>query len=323
VAACSASSPPVSSGPGAGAGGPADSGTCPQAVSPGNLSGWNSSTKSTGLIPQIVSSEQVCGRNRLLFSFTTIDTGSNGQQQVVSAASPDLTAKVALYDLAEDPNNPAISATGTFIWAIQGTTGLYVIDATYPEAGEWGAEFTTIKNGQTLDTTRVRFDVQATGVMPAIGDRVPSVKTPTAADVGGDIAKIATDPSPDPAFYQVSEDQALAQHKPFVLIFATPAFCTSRICGPTLDKVKAVAAQYPGMTFINVEPYKLQYVNGHLQPVLDANGQLQPTNVTDAFNLLSEPWIFVVDSNGIIRGSFEAVATPDELKAAIDAVKGA
>ena len=38
-----------------------------------------------------------------------------------------------------------------------------------------------------------------------------------------------------PVFYQVSVHDALAAHKPFVLVFATPAFCTSRVCGPTLD----------------------------------------------------------------------------------------
>ena len=90
------------------------------------------------------------------------------------------------------------------------------------------------------------------------------------------MTKISTDTNPDPAFYQTSVADALAAHKPFVLVFATPKFCQTKTCGPTLDKVKAVAAKHPDVTFINVEPYLLEDVDGQLQPVLDAKGNLQP-----------------------------------------------
>src|SRR6478752_6920915 len=109
----------------------------------------------------------------------------------------------------------------------------------------------------------------------AVGQKAPASKTPTVADVGGDVSKISTDPTPDPAFYQTSVADALAAHKPFMLVFATPKFCQTKTCGPTLDKVKAVAAKHPDVTFINVEPYLLEDVDGQLQPKLDAKGNLQ------------------------------------------------
>ncbi len=317
VAACSAAaqgaSPSASPGPSGATGG------CPTTTAPAKIDGWNTKVTATALVPNLISSQQVCGRSRLMFGFTTTATDSSGKQVVVSAGSPDLKASVALYDLAKDPNTPAMSADATFLWAIEGQTGVYVVDVTYPEAGDWGAEFTTSLKGGPPQSIRARYQVQAEGVMPGIGDAVPSVKTATAADVGGDLKQISTDQAPNARFYQTSEDQALSQHKPFVLVFATPAFCTSRICGPTLDKIKALAADYPDLTFINVEPYKMQYTGGHLQPVLDANSQLQPNDAATAFNLLSEPWIYVVDGTGKVTGSFEAVAGPDELKAAIAA----
>ena len=68
--------------------------------------------------------------------------------------------------------------------------------------------------------------------------------------------------------YETSEDAALAAKKPFVLIFATPKFCQTATCGPTLDRLKPVAAAHPELTFINVEPYQLEFTNGALQPVL-------------------------------------------------------
>ena len=95
-----------------------------------------------------------------------------------------------------------------------------------------------------------------------------------------------------------------------MLVFATPKFCTSQQCGPTLDHFKPIAAANPDVTFINVEPYKLKVVDGALQPVLDANGQLQATDVTDEWGLLSEPWIFAVDRErrrpGLVRGDDHA-----------------
>jgi len=320
VAACGTSAASPSAGA---SGGPsAEPGSCRTASAPAKIDGWNAAVGPTNVVPSIISSQQVCGRNRLLFGFTALAKDSNGQQVVVSAGSPDRTARVALFDLANDPANPVATVDGTFLWAIEGKTGLYVADVTYPVAGEWGAEFSTSVSGGPVETIRVRFQVQAEGVTPGLGDLVPSVKTATAADVGGDLRQIATDSSPNPRFYELSEDQALAQHKPFVLVFATPAFCVSQICGPTLDKIKAIASDYPNLTFINVEPYRLEFTGGRLQPALDANGQLQINDAANAFKILSEPWIFVVDGNGRVTGSFEALAGPDELKSAIAAATG-
>jgi hypothetical protein len=55
--------------------------------------------------------------------------------------------------------------------------------------------------------------------------------------------------------------------------------------------------------------------------VLDPNNQLQATEAVRAWGILSEPWTFVVDGQGIVRGSFEAVVSPEELKAAIAATR--
>lgn len=290
--------------------------TCPSAPAPAaDLPGWPvpGTTPSTSVFPVIVSSEQICGKNRFLFSF--LDQANTPQ------AAPDRSATVAFFDLGRDPSKAVATATGTFLWAIQGSRGLYVTNVDFTEAGQWGAEFTTAKGGGSPETVRVRFDVKPTGTPVPIGGKAPSVKTPTLGDVGGDVAKISSDPKPRASFYQTSVDAALAAHKPFVLIFATPAFCTSGQCGPTLDLIKGVADAEPTMTFINVEPYKLTFSNGHVQPVLDAGGNLQPVEATNAYGLLSEPWIFVVDRNGTVTASYEAIVGADELKAAIDAVK--
>jgi hypothetical protein len=105
-----------------------------------------------------------------------------------------------------------------------------------------------------------------------------------------------------------------------VLAFATPKFCASAQCGPTLDRLKPFVARYPSVTFINVEPYELRDEGGQLQPVV-TNSNLTPARPTLEWGLLSEPWVFVVGRDGIVRGSFALIFGEAELAAAIDQVK--
>jgi hypothetical protein len=282
---------------------------------PDDLAGWAAPATAPAIAPLIIASpgEIVCGKNRVLF--TMIDASGN------PIGAQDRTAKVALYDLARDPNNPIATLDGTFVWAIENERGDYIIKPTFPEAGRYGAEFTTAVAGGPPAVVRLTFDVQQSSPVIKVGDHAPASKTPTLATAGGDVTHISTDPTPDPAFYQTSVDQALAAHKPFVLVFATPKFCASAQCGPTLDRIKPYVAKYPSVTFINVEPYKLKLVDGALQPDLDAGGQLQTVAATDEWHLFSEPNVFVVDRDGIVTANFELIFSDAELTAALDQIK--
>jgi hypothetical protein len=279
------------------------------------IDGWPmpGQTTTTSFIPVLASAENVVGDDRFLL--TLVDRENR------PIASPDRAVTLKFYDLAADAVSPTETVAADFVWAIEGERGFYVAPATFDRAGEWGVEVNVSQSGAAPEAARVRFEVQQKGTTVAVGEQAPSVATPTLADVGGDPAKLSTDPKPDPDLYRTSLAAALAAHEPFVLVFATPAFCQSRVCGPTLETVKRVKAGETGVTFINVEPYTLEWKSGSLQPVLDANGQLSPVPAVNAYGLLVEPWIFVVDRDGVVRASFEAVVSEKELKAAIGAVK--
>mgnify|MGYP006952651966 CR=1 FL=1 len=172
------------------------------------------------------------------------------------------------------------------------------------------------------ETIRVPFDVRERRSVVSVGDPAPASDTPTAADVGGDLSKLSTDDEPVPAFYETSVADALAAKEPFVLVFATPKFCASAQCGPTLDRLKPIAAAHPSMTFINVEPYQLELIDGQLQPVLTGEpAGLTAAPWTDEGRLPSEPWVFVVDREGIVRASLMLIFGDEELEAAIAAVE--
>jgi hypothetical protein len=296
AAACGSNPAPTPSGSG---GGPSPS-----------LSGRSGSAAS-GVLPAIASSEVAVGPNRLLVSFVD-STGTK------PAGSPDRKVSVAF----RGAGGEAIAAQpATFIWAIEGFSGVYFLHATFPSAGAWIADFTTSAPGSPEATIPFNFDVKARKEVLGPGDPAPSVATPTVASVGGDVAKVSTDATPFKRFYETSEADALAAKKPFVLIFATPKFCQTATCGPTLDKLKPIAAAHPEMTFINVEPYLLEDDQGQLQPVLDAGGLFQAVPATVAFHLISEPYVFVVGADGKIGSSFELVFSPEEIENAIQAVE--
>lgn len=276
------------------------------------MTDWGPPASAPELIPVLVTNYIACGQTRILMLF--LDASSN------VASAPDRSAEVNFYNLGRDPAAIAASATGTFIWTIENERGMYIVDVELPEAGTWGAEVTTEAPGSAAETVRLTFEVHDTSPTVAVGAEAPATDTPTLADVNDEIEQISTDAEPVPAFYTTSVADAIAQHKPFVLVFATPKFCTSAQCGPTLDRLKPIAEAHPDVTFINVEPYKLKLVDGQLQPDLDPSGALQATDATRDWGLLTEPWIFAVDGEGIVRGSYELIVSDDELETAIEAI---
>lgn len=142
---------------------------------------------------------------------------------------------------------------------------------------------------------------------PEIGDRAIPSATPTIASTKGDMKLLSTARKPDRALYETSVKQAMAAHRPFVVTFATPLYCQTRLCGPVVDVVGAVQKQFAktNVAFIHAEVYKDN------DPANDVN-----TWMTQ-WNLPTEPWTFVVDAKGIVRARFENAMSTAELVAAI------
>jgi len=263
-------------------------------------------------IPILVSAELGTGHARVLI--TLEDKAGR------SLAASDVTVDESFYDLAASVDTPASKVAGTFRWLIPDTKAIYTSYTDFAHAGDWGVEVTAHQAGKDDRTARVTFSVRATTQTPAIGADAPPSDTLTSSDPAG-LVVISTDTNPDPAFYRLSVRQAIAAGKPFVLVFATPAFCVSGTCGPALDLVKQVAPGYVGrVNFIHVEPYVLTITNGHTQPELDVTGYPKQVPATVEWGLPTEPYVFVVDAHGKVAAKFEGMAYPDELTAALDAV---
>jgi hypothetical protein len=263
-------------------------------------------------IPLLVNSELAVGSQRIMVELQD----SAGR----SLTSADLAVQIGIYDLASSTTTAVSLVDGTFRWLIPDTKAIYAAPATFTHAGDWGIEVTANAAGQPDRTARVTFSVRDKTDTPPIGVDAPPSDTLTASDPAT-ITAISTDAHPDPAFYRLSVKDAIAAGKPFVLVFATPLFCTSGTCGPALDLVKEVAPAYSGrVNFIHVEPYVLQVKDGKTQPVVDVTGHPEPIRAVVEWGLPTEPYVFVVDAHGKVASKFEGLAYPDELTAALDAL---
>lgn len=185
--------------------------------------------------------------------------------------------------------------------------GLYVVPVQLSSPGLWGLELEITSCCAEPGVVRLRFSVRERPQAPAVGEPALGTDSRTRNDVDS-LSQLSSDPEPEPGLYQYSIAEALELGQPLILVFATPAFCHSRTCGPVLEAVKSVWREFaPALTGIHVEVFENL---AETQRLVEA-----PAFV--AWRLPSEPWVFVIDGKGIIRYVFEGSATEAELRTAV------
>jgi len=186
----------------------------------------------------------------------------------------------------------------------EATTAYVVPRVEFDRKGPWLA-VAILKGPRGLEASRVPSPTvsQDSGV-PKVGEKAPVIHTPTAADAGGDLAKIDTRVPPD-QMHAVDFADAVGR-KPVVLVFATPALCQSRVCGPVVDIAQQVADEHGDRAdFIHMEVYNDNDPGKGIRPQLRAYG------------LPTEPWTFLIDRDGIVRDRIEGAYGVAELEAAL------
>ncbi len=149
------------------------------------------------------------------------------------------------------------------------------------------------------------LDVKAKPTAVAVGEKAPPSNNPTLATKSA--SEITTSRPPDTELLRYSVAESVKAKAPFVVTFATPAFCESRTCGPTVDVVEAVRKRFEakGIRFIHVEIY---------EDNLPGNGV---NRWVKEWKLPTEPWVFVVDRNGVVRDRFEGAISVAELEQSV------
>jgi hypothetical protein len=121
--------------------------------------------------------------------------------------------------------------------------GIDVTQVTFERAGSWGFEVLAKQRDGPIEVLRLTIDALVARSTPAPGTLAPRSHNLIASDMQ-DWRQIDTSDPPDPRLHQVRIADAMAQGKPQVIMFATPKFCASRVCGPVEDMVRTLLPAY-------------------------------------------------------------------------------
>ena len=252
----------------------------------------------------VVTSDLGVGKERLAFG-------------VVSRDGPPITgesATVRTYYL--PPNTDAREARQSLTARFEAwpfSAGVFAVYPDFDVAGTWEleTEFKTADGQEVI--ARSAFAVKEASDTPAVGSPAPASVTPLASEAD-DITHITTASEPDLALYGVSIHEAIAEGKPFVVVFSTPRYCTTGTCGPQLEQVSELQGKYGDRAnFIHVEVYKEPHLYGDgkrpgKDDIADAVGE---------WGLPTEPWTFVVGADGLVKAKFEAFTPSASIESAL------
>ena len=245
----------------------------------------------------IVPSELIVGQNR--FAIGLIDP--------VKGMIHDATVHFRYFDLT-NPATPTVEseADAVRLQTSDGESTIFAHEREFKRAGAWGVQVDARFPDGTSATKRIGFQVVSNSPTLKPGMKAPALQTRTRLSVGGNLRMLSSAPHPNPAFYQQTLAQALANDKPTVLLFSTPGFCQTRLCGPAYDTVDALQKMYGDtVNFIHVEVY-----SGLPNPA-ENNFELDPAMT--AFGLQTEPWLFLIDK-GVVTYRVEGLFTLDEIQ---------
>lgn len=186
--------------------------------------------------------------------------------------------------------------------------GYYVVGFTPSASGTY--DLSTTFRGHQVTT---QFTVGDKSALPAVGSAMPKLQTPTTADARG-VDPICTR-DPQCPLHSVSLDTALTLGKPVAFLISTPKFCQVAICGPVLDVLLSVQAEFADrVTFIHQEVY----ANGAEAAEKGASAKLAPA--LEALALPFEPMLILVGADGTIARRLDHIFDRSELRAALTEV---
>ncbi len=168
---------------------------------------------------------------------------------------------------------------------------IYEAQVDLPKPGRWFVLAMTKAQGKTFGAAG-ELKVAPSSPIPAVGEPAPKVTTDTLAGSGGDIESIDTREPPDDM--HETDLREVAGKQPVVLLFATPALCQTRVCGPVVDIAAQLKKKYGDrVAFIHQEVYVDNMVKKGLRPPLES------------FNLRTEPWLFTLNADGRVAARLE------------------
>lgn len=191
---------------------------------------------------------------------------------------------------------------------------VYVAHVGFPTAGTYLVSAVAKLDRKLVATSPAQVTVRSSASVPGVGDKAISVHTPTVASAHGNVKSIDTRVPPDD-MHDVDLVDALRRHRPVVLLFATPALCQSRVCGPVADVTEQVKSEFEGkLDFIHMEIYADNDPNKGPRPQIPAWGLCSGSGKSYT---CTEPWLFTINKRGRVAARLQGAFSAPELEEAV------
>jgi hypothetical protein len=146
---------------------------------------------------------------------------------------------------------------------------VYVAELPFPSEGKWRVAAVIREGDETRGTLLAGANVGEYTQVPRPGEPAPRIQN------------------------DVSYANALGK-EPILLLFATPQFCQSRVCGPVVDVAEQAKREYGD---------KAAFIHMQIFNDNDPGKGVRPE--VRAFHLPTEPWLFAINREGIVSSAVE------------------
>jgi hypothetical protein len=219
---------------------------------------------------------------------------------------------------------PGTDASGSVPVIVAGANGVYEAeDVTFDSAGIWRATLSIEIDGVARQIT-TDFRVDPESGIPAPGMPAPKTETLTNDSKNIDAESIDSmagggNPIPDPELHEWTIADAIERGRTALVLFGTPAHCTSRFCGPEVVELQRLAAEYPDRAvYIHVEIWK-EYGSAP-QVVNKGAAEWLLRELPDGTPEMTEPWLFLIGSDGIVADRWGPLFDSAEVAAVLEAL---
>jgi hypothetical protein len=236
--------------------------------------------------------------------------GSDGGAE--PAAGPTATAEFIQVPGSADPGDTPGFTTGA--------NGVYEAEGVvFDQPGAWQVTVTATVDGVGRQLA-TNLGVTEESPIPAPGDRAPKTENLTLDSKGvadGAIDSMAANGGEiqDPELHEWTIARAIEADRPALVLFGTPAFCTSNFCGPEMQEVQRLAREYPDRAvYIHVEIWH-RYEPPEIQEINEAAAEwlLRGQDMT-------EPWLYLIGADGVIVDRWGSLFDPEEVATALEAL---
>lgn len=206
-----------------------------------------------------------------------------------------------------------------FLWPF-GSRGSYVTEMSFDRPGDWRLDVDVLQHDGSIDSARIPLSIAETTMVPAIGSKPPMATNKTSRDIS-ELKMLTTRSVPDPDLYELTIEEAIETKKPLLIVFASPAFCSSPTCGPQVETVEILKDMYKGrVNFIHVEIYDNpeevheNIYQAQFAPIIYAWG------FTELKDYRNGSWVFIIGTDGKIASKYEGYAAREELQNGLENV---